>query len=94
VRTSGAGRRAPPPGGGRWAPSHGTEHRTVEARQPLTFRDLLACRVVRTTSRPDAGLIEATAHRPERPYVGCFPRIPLRQLAGPRDLVQRDRRAV
>src|SRR2546430_6698966 len=41
VRTIGALRRAQPSGGRRWALSHVTEHRTVEARQPLTVRDLL-----------------------------------------------------
>ena len=41
MRTIGARRRAPPSGGRRWALSHRTEHRTVEARQSLTFRDPL-----------------------------------------------------
>ena len=38
VRTIGARRRAQPSGSRRWALSPMTEHRTVEARQSLTFR--------------------------------------------------------
>ncbi len=41
VRTIGARRRAQPSGSRRWAPSHMTEHRTVEAHTSLSFRDPL-----------------------------------------------------